>query len=101
VTDGTSRSAFLDERGRTLLPGMAVAGKTGSLSGNNPFKAYSWWVGYAPADKPKIALAVLVVNGALWRIKSSFVAREILREYLGPRPHADLARRATGPQSRH
>jgi penicillin-binding protein A len=83
VSDGTSRSAFLDERGRALLPGVAVAGKTGSLSANNPFRAYSWWVGYAPADKPRIALAVLVVNGALWRIKSSFVARELLREYLG------------------
>jgi len=94
VTDGTSRSAFLDERGRTLLPGIAVAGKTGSLSGNNPFKAYSWWVGYAPADKPRIALAVLVVNGALWRIKSSFVARELLREYLGQPARPNLARRA-------
>jgi cell division protein FtsI/penicillin-binding protein 2 len=73
---------------------MAVAGKTGSLSSNNPFKAYSWWVGYAPADKPRIALAVLVVNGALWRIKSSFVARELLREYLAqPRDRANVARR--------
>lgn len=95
VTDGTSRSAFLDGRGRTLLPGMAVAGKTGSLSSNNPFKAYSWWVGYAPADKPRIALAVLVVNGALWRIKSSFVARELLREYLGQPQRPNLARRTS------
>ena len=82
VSDGTSRSAFLDERGRAFLPGTVVAGKTGTLSSNNPYKAYSWWVGYAPADKPRIALAVLVVNGALWRIKSSYVARELLREYL-------------------
>jgi cell division protein FtsI/penicillin-binding protein 2 len=95
VSDGTSRSAFLDQRGHSVLPpGLAVAGKTGSLSSNNPYRAYSWWVGYAPADKPRIALAVLVVNGALWRIKSSFVARELLREYLGDgRTQIDLARR--------
>ena len=99
VTDGTSRSAFLDERGRALLPGIAVAGKTGSLSSNNPFKAYSWWVGYAPADKPRIALAVLVVNGPLWRIKSSFAARELLRAYFGQRVQTDLARRTTSPRA--
>lgn len=94
VTDGTSRSAFLDARGRTLLPGIAVAGKTGSLSDHNPFRAYSWWVGFAPADKPRIALAVLVVNGALWRIKSSFVARELLREYFASTASPRLAGRS-------
>jgi len=89
VRDGTSRSAFLDEKGRPVLPGISVAGKTGSLSSNKPYRAYSWWVGFAPADKPRIALAALVVNGPLWRIKSSYVAREMLREYL---EHEALAR---------
>ncbi|HET8934557.1 MAG TPA: penicillin-binding transpeptidase domain-containing protein [Polyangiales bacterium] len=100
VSDGTSRSAFLDQRGRPILPGISVAGKTGSLSASNPYRAYSWWVGFAPADKPRIALAVLVVNSALWRIKSSFVARELLREYLSlqPRPRAEVAH--TNPRAR-
>jgi peptidoglycan glycosyltransferase len=86
VTDGTSRTAFRDARGRPLLPGIAVAGKTGSLNANNPFRAYSWWVGFAPADKPQIALASLIVNTPTWRIKSSFVARELLHEYLMEMP---------------
>lgn len=95
VRDGTSRSAFLDERGRPVLPGVAVAGKTGSLSTNNPYRAYSWWVGFAPADEPRIALAALVVNKPLWRIKSSYVAREMLREYLRSRDReqTEMARR--------
>src|ERR1700712_4099987 len=94
---GEGWRGFLDRRGRSVLPGISVAGKTGSLSANNPYKAYSWWGGFAPADKPRIALAVLVVNQALWRIKSSFVARELLREYFAPagRPHTEMARRDT------
>jgi len=94
VRDGTSRSAFLDARGRPALPGIAVAGKTGSLSQEDPYRAYSWWVGYAPADQPKIALAALVVNEPKWRIKSSLVARELLREYLISQPEQDVAARS-------
>lgn len=82
VKDGTSRNAFSDGRGRPALPGIAVAGKTGSLSASDPYRAYSWWAGFAPAERPRIALAVLIVNEPKWRIKSSFVARELLREYL-------------------
>jgi cell division protein FtsI/penicillin-binding protein 2 len=82
VQSGTSRNAFLDARGRPALPGIDVAGKTGSLSAPDPYRAYSWWIGFAPAEKPSIALAVLIVNTATWRIKSSFVAREALHEYL-------------------
>jgi cell division protein FtsI/penicillin-binding protein 2 len=82
VHDGTARAAFLDGRGRAQVPGIDVAGKTGTLNSNDPFRAYSWWIGFAPAEKPRIALAALVVNTPTWRIKSSFVAREAMREYL-------------------
>lgn len=79
---GTSRRAFHDERGLPFLPRVEVAGKTGTLTGQNPYRAYSWWIGFAPVDTPKIALAALVVNKPVWRIKASFVARETLRQYL-------------------
>jgi penicillin-binding protein A len=79
VRDGTSRTAFHDARGRAYLPGIGIAGKTGSLSDSNPYRAYSWWVGFAPADKPRIAVAALVVNGAKWKIKASALARDTLQ----------------------
>ncbi len=82
VTHGTAKKAFWDSRGRPFLPGIAVAGKTGTLSRSNPYRRYTWWVGYAPVDDPKIAVASLVVNEPKWRIKASYVAREALREYL-------------------
>lgn len=86
VSHGTARSAFHDERGTPFLPGIKVAGKTGSLDQNGPYRAYSWWVGHAPADHPTIAVAALVVNTPLWRIKGSFLAREALRHYLVEKP---------------
>lgn len=82
VTSGTARGAFFDDHGLAFLPGVQVAGKTGSLSTSSPYRAYSWWVGFAPIDKPKIAVAALVVNDPKWRIKGSYVAREALRKYL-------------------
>lgn len=88
VSEGTAHSAFFDTKGRPYLPGIAVAGKTGSLSSERPYRHYSWWIGFAPEHAPEIALAALVVNTPKWRIKSSYVAREALRQYLVERPLA-------------
>ena len=79
---GTARGAFYDSAGRPFLPGIEAAGKTGTLTGTDPYRGYNWWVGFAPADDPKIAVAALVVNHPKWRIKASYVAREALRTYL-------------------
>jgi peptidoglycan glycosyltransferase len=88
VSEGTAHSTFFDPKGRPYLPGISVAGKTGSLSSERPYRHYSWWVGFAPEREPQIALAALVVNTPKWRIKSSYVAREALRHYLVERPAA-------------
>ena len=82
VTKGTAKKAFYDHRGRPFLPGIEVAGKTGTLSRYNPHRMYNWWVGYAPVDDPQIAVAALVVNEPKWHIKASYVAKETLRNYL-------------------
>jgi penicillin-binding protein A len=86
VTHGTARRAFFDDHGRPFLPGIEVAGKTGTLSSERPYRGYTWWVGYAPADDPQIAVAALLVNTPEWRIKASYAAREALRYWLVTRP---------------
>ncbi len=86
VSRGTARSAFHDPAGQPFLPGIAVAGKTGTLSAERPYRGYTWWVGFAPAENPTIAVAALVVNTPRWRIKASYLAREALRYYLVERP---------------
>ncbi len=94
VSDGTARRSFHDDRGNPFLPGIRVAGKTGTLSGSDPYRGYTWWVGFAPADHPTIAVAALVVNTPRWRIKASYVARETLRYYLLEAPSAEPAAEA-------
>jgi len=82
---GTARFGFRDKRtNRPLLPGIAVAGKTGSLDRRDPAAphlSYSWFVGYAPAERPEVAVAVLLGNGADWHVKAHQVAREVLGSY--------------------
>ena len=54
-------------------------GKTGSLADKRPFRDYSWFVGFAPRDAPRVAVAAVVVNEARWRIRAPWLAREALR----------------------
>lgn len=82
VSEGTARRAFHDDHGRPFIPDMDIAGKTGTLSSERPYRGYTWWVGYAPADEPRIAVAALVINTPMWRIKASHAAAEALRQYL-------------------
>jgi cell division protein FtsI/penicillin-binding protein 2 len=94
VSQGTATSSFLERR-RMVLGSIEVAGKTGSLSTKTgPFKDYSWFVGFAPANDPKIAVAAVVVNGLKWRIHAPYIAREALRSYLvgGPLGQPPIAR---------
>lgn len=55
VDDGTGKKA--------RVPGVQVAGKTGTAEHGNGEPAHAWFTAFAPADDPKIALAVLVEDG--------------------------------------
>ena len=82
VDNGTSYKSFHDKHGKSYLPDIRVAGKTGTLTKpatDGPF--YTWWVGYAPANKPEVALSVLVANRPKWRVKATNVAADMLRVY--------------------
>lgn len=60
---------------------VGIAGKTGSAQYKEGSEAMSWFVGFAPFDKPQIAVAALVIQGEHggW---SAPIAREIIEEYL-------------------
>ncbi len=81
---GTARRAFRVRGGRPLLPGIAVAGKTGSLNGTDPKGHYEWFIGVAPADDPKIAIATVAVQGQRWWWSASQLAAEVLRAAFCP-----------------
>lgn len=59
---GTGRAA--------RIPGMQVAAKSGTAehgqdAAGNPLAPHAWFISFAPADDPKVAVAVLVENGGL------------------------------------
>jgi cell division protein FtsI/penicillin-binding protein 2 len=83
VTAGTARRVF--RRTAAGLRGVNVAGKTGSLSDPRPFKDYTWFVGYAPAEDPEIVVATVIVNGRLWHARAPTVAKEALEAFFGTR----------------
>ncbi len=79
---GTARRAFHDERGQPLLGEIEVAGKTGTLLGEDPAGLYQWFIGVAPADEPQVAIAAVVVHDPLERreiTSAAKVAAETLR----------------------
>jgi TonB family protein len=80
TTRGTAKNAFLDARGEPILGPVRVAGKTGTLSGDDPAGVYQWFIGVAPADVPRLAIAVVVVDGGRGRHSASQIAAELLHE---------------------
>jgi penicillin-binding protein A len=112
VADGTSYRAFHDAKGRSFLPGVAVAGKTGTLTDAAAKRYYTWFTGFAPS-KPmaiegkddlqprKVAFAALVVNDPKWTIKANVLAREVLRAYFAEQkvPGITAPQRETPPPS--
>jgi penicillin-binding protein A len=73
VDHGTGRKA--------RIQGIPVAGKTGTAQ--NSATDHAWFVGFAPADHPKIAVAVFVKNGgATGGDISAPVARQVIQAYL-------------------
>lgn len=68
VDDGTASPA--------AIPGIKVAGKTGTAQSGQPnVPPYAWFSSFAPADNPKVAVAVMIqsadiprddIGGGIW-----------------------------------
>ncbi len=82
VTDpeGTGRVARVE--------GFMPAAKTGTAE--NPHgNPHSWFIGYAPAESPEVAFAVIVEQGGHGSEVAGPIARRLLRE-LAPAPEPDV-----------
>jgi peptidoglycan glycosyltransferase len=55
VTNGTASNA--------RISGVNVGGKTGTAENTPGDPAHAWFVGLAPSEQPKIAIAVVLQNG--------------------------------------
>lgn len=75
VTAGTARIVN--------LPGVRVAGKTGSAEDPPRRLPHAWFVCFAPYEEPTIAIAVLVENVGHGSEFAGPVARALLEQHLG------------------
>ena len=78
VKDGSCRAA--------AVPGVSVAGKTGTapaLDGSSV--THAWFVGYAPAEAPEVALVIFLRRGT-GGANAAPLAAQILKRYFAQRP---------------
>lgn len=73
TTGGTGRAA--------QIPGIVSAGKTGTAE--NPHgESHSWYVGFAPFDHPRIAIAVMLENAGFGGITAAPIAGMVMEKYI-------------------
>jgi len=64
---------------------VPMAGKTGTAETAKE-EPHAWFVGYAPADNPRIAVAVVVEHGGEGSEVAAPIFREVVESYLGIAP---------------
>ena len=68
------------------IPGVEVAGKTGTAelrpNSTNPKDADAWFVAFAPAQHPRIAVAVMLVGAGFGGTAAAPIARQVLQAAL-------------------
>jgi penicillin-binding protein A len=75
---------------------IRVAGKTGTLTRTDPFyMEHSWFIGYAPAEQPRIIVSVILGNPENWHLRGHEAARRLIDRALG-RSLAEPTKRARG-----
>jgi cell division protein FtsI/penicillin-binding protein 2 len=75
VESGTARAA--------VVPGITVAGKTGTAQ--NPGFDHALFIAFAPADDPRVAIAVVLENRGHGGSVAAPVAQRVLAAYFGLR----------------
>ncbi|RYF23985.1 MAG: penicillin-binding protein 2 [Flavobacteriales bacterium] len=63
------------------LPNILMCGKTGTVQ-NNRGKNHSVFIGFAPRDNPKIAIAVIIENGGYGGAYAAPIASYMTEQYL-------------------
>jgi cell division protein FtsI/penicillin-binding protein 2 len=78
VRSGTCQAA--------AVPGIRVAGKTGTASGlDGSGKTHAWFVGYAPAESAEVALVVFLDRGTGTRDAAPLAGQILNRYFAGKR----------------
>ena len=80
IQDKKSHAVF--KEWPSSLSHYRVAGQASMKTHREPsFVRYTWFVGFAPADRPKWAFAVMVVNNIKWYVRALDIAHRVLKDY--------------------
>lgn len=107
VVDGRSGTARIAQ-----VEGLAISGKTGTAqvfsrragdkgTGKNTpvhLRDHAWFVAYAPAEAPRIAVAVIVEHGEHGSSAAAPLARELIKVYLVDPGKSDAPPITVNPQ---
>jgi penicillin-binding protein A len=63
------------------IPGIPTAGKSGTAELGGSGEPHSWFIGFAPADDPRIAIAVLVERGGRGGERAAPLAGSLMKAY--------------------
>lgn len=79
VFEGIEHSVAYGMAHAANVDGMKVAGKTGTAASRESVRTHGFFVGYAPAEKPEIAIVVLLEQGR--GSDAAAVAQPVLAEF--------------------
>ncbi|MEX2113235.1 MAG: penicillin-binding transpeptidase domain-containing protein [Pirellulales bacterium] len=90
VVDDPNGTAFATVH----IPGLAIAGKTGTAETGGQQEDHAWFAGYAPADEPRYAFVVVLQHAGHGGEAAGPLARNLIERmqelgYFGPRETAD------------
>jgi len=63
------------------VPGIPTAGKSGTAELGGKGEPHSWFIGFAPADNPQVAIAVLVERGGRGGESAAPIAGDLMSRY--------------------
>ncbi len=74
VTSGSGR--------RAAIPGVRVAGKTGTAEAGKSVETHAWFIAFAPAEAPRVAVAIVLENAGVGGTVAAPAARNVLESAL-------------------
>lgn len=77
IREGMVEAVRSGTAGAAAVSGMQVAGKTGSAQ-NPRGQTHAWFIGFAPADRPRLAVAVILENAGSGGAVAAPVAGRLL-----------------------
>jgi len=64
--------------GRASIDGVTVAGKTGTAEAGKSVETHAWFVAFAPAESPRVAVAIVLENSGVGGSVAAPAARGVL-----------------------